>query len=162
VTLARSCRSLGTVMCNLSARSAGHIQHLPFGVLIIGLPNECFHFNQINHALEIIFRSGSESAQATVGSLSAFDHIDATQEIRAAAIHFIDIANSRDAVVVGQPPIRFRLRLDTRHTVDTTTAPSSTRSERFTSMVEIHVSRRVDQVDFLIAPKGGLPRRFEW
>ena len=46
------------------------------------------------------------------------DHVHAALEIRAGAIHLVDEAHARHAVLVGLTPDRLRLRLDTRHAVE--------------------------------------------
>jgi len=58
--------------------------------------------------------------------------------------------------VVGLVPDRLRLRLDARDAAEHHTAPSSTRSERSTSMVKSR-ARRVDEVYVVSTPfqRGG-------
>src|SRR4029078_12856478 len=85
------------------------------------------------------------------------DLLEGPLEVRADAVHLVDEADPRHAVLVGLAPHRLGLRLPTlprtrylspwRHTVsacgstpatesNTATAPSSTRSERSTSAVK--------------------------
>ena len=40
------------------------------------------------------------------------DHVDAAVELGADAVHLVDEADARDAVLVGLPPDRLGLRLD--------------------------------------------------
>ena len=35
----------------------GHFQHFPLGILVVGLPHQRLHFHQVDHSLEVVFRS---------------------------------------------------------------------------------------------------------
>ena len=77
-------------------------------------------------------------------------------EVGADAVHLVDEGDARHAVVVGLAPHRLGLRLHRRRRRRTrATAPSSTRSERSTSMVKSTWPGRVDDVDAGVAPEAG-------
>jgi hypothetical protein len=68
-------------------------------------------------------------------------------EVGADAVHLVDEADARHAVLVGLAPHGLGLRLDAGDRVEHATAPSSTRSERSTSAVKSTWPGRVDDVD---------------
>ena len=85
---------------------------------------------------------------------------DGAVEIRAHAIHFIDEANARNAVFIGLPPHCFRLRLNARHGVEYRHGSVQHAQTALDFGREIHVTRRVDDVDGAILPfAGGRGRR---
>ena len=81
------------------------------------------------------------------------DHVHAAQEIRAAAVHLVDVTQTGHVVVVGQSPVRLRLRLHAGHTVehDDRAVEHAQRAVHFDR--EVDVARGVDQVDLLVAPE---------
>jgi hypothetical protein len=74
---------------------------------------------------------------ATAGALSR-SLMDAERAIEVGAdlVHLVDEAHARDLVAVRLAPHGLGLRLDAVPPSNTATAPSSTRSERSTSMVK--------------------------
>ena len=65
------------------------------------------------------------------------DLLQHVEKIRADAVHLVDEADARDVVLVGLAPDGFGLRLDAFDGArKRATAPSSTRSERSTSIVK--------------------------
>src|SRR5581483_1833540 len=83
------------------------------------------------------------------------DHIDAALEIGAGAIHFVDKTDARHVVFVGLPPDGFRLRLNTRHTVEHDHAAVQHAQRTLHFGGKIDVSGGVDQVDLMTSPTGG-------
>ena len=131
------------------------LETLPLRVLVVRVPNQRLHFDQIDHALEVLFRSDRQLRGQGTRTEALLDHIHATQKIRAAAVHLVDIANTRHAVVVGQTPIGFRLRLHARHAVEHHHGPVENPQRAVDLDGEIDVARRIDEIDFLVAPKCG-------
>ena len=76
-------------------------------------------------------------------------------EVGADAVHLVDEGDARHAVAVGLAPDRLGLRLTPPTAQNTTTAPSSTRSERSTSTVKSTWPGRVNDVDLVLAPEAG-------
>ena len=71
-----------------------------------------------------------------VGADARHDVVDALEEIGADLVHLVDEDDARHLVLVGLAPDRLGLRLDALVAVEHATAPSSTRSERSTSIVK--------------------------
>ena len=76
-------------------------------------------------------------------------------EVGADAVHLVDEADARHAVLVGLAPHRFRLRLDARHGVEhrDRAVEHAQRALHFDG--EVDVARRVDDVDAVLAPEAG-------
>ena len=67
---------------------------------------------------------------------AVYDLLDAAVEVGADLVHLVDEHDARHVVLVGLAPDGLGLRLDALVAVEHATAPSSTRSERSTSMVK--------------------------
>ncbi len=81
-----------------------------------------------------------------------FDAFHAVGEVRAHAVHLVDVAHARHVVLVREPPVGLGLRLDARHAVEyddraVEDAQAAVHLDR-----EVDVSRGVDQVDLIALP----------
>ena len=76
-------------------------------------------------------------------------------EIRAHAVHLVDEADARNAVLVGLPPHRFRLRLHAGDRVEHRDRAIEHAQAALHLGREIHVAGRVDDVDRDVAPLAG-------
>ncbi len=111
-------RSLGVRDLELVRDVGRDIEYLPHGILVVRIPDQCLHLDQIDHALEVVLRADRQLDRQRTRAQTLFDHVDAAQEIRAAAVHFIDVAHARHVVVVGETPVGLRLRLHARDAVE--------------------------------------------
>jgi hypothetical protein len=77
------------------------------------------------------------------------------REARAHAVHLVDVTDARHVVLVGEPPVRFRLRFDSGNAVeyDDCTVEHAQAAVHFDR--EVDVSGRVDDVDLVALPLGG-------
>ena len=131
-----------------------HFEALPGGILVVRIPNQGLHLDEIDHPFEIIFRADRNLHRQRTRTEALFDHVDTAHEIGAAAIHLIDIAKAGHAVVVGETPIGFRLRLDSGHAVEYHDRAVEHAQGSIDLDREIDMSRSVDEIDFLVAPEG--------
>ena len=91
------------------------------------------------------------TASAPRRSLDAFD---AMGEVRAHAVHLVDVADARHVVLVREAPVRLGLRLDAGHAVEhddraVEHAQAAVHLDR-----EVDVAGRVDHVDLIALPLG--------
>ena len=73
-------------------------------------------------------------------------------EVRAHAVHLVDVTHARHVVLVREPPVGLGLRLDARHAVeyDDRAVEDAQAAVHFDR--EVDVSRSVDQVDLVALP----------
>ncbi len=133
----------------------GDVEDLPLRILVVRFPYQCLHFNEIDHALEVVLGTDGNLHRQRPRAETLLDHVHAAQEVGAAAIHLVDVAQARHAVVVGQAPIGFRLRLHARHAVEYHDGAVEHAQRAVDLDGEIDVSRSVDEVDLLAAPERG-------
>ena len=131
------------------------LQALPLGILVIRVPDQGLHLDQVDHALEIVLGADRQLHGQRAGAEALLDHVDAAHEIRAAAIHLVDVAHARHAVVVGQPPVGLRLGLDAGNAVEHHDRAVEHAQRAVHLDGEVDVARGVDQVDLLVAPERG-------
>ena len=101
------------------------------------LPDDRLHLDEVDDALEIGFRADRQLQRHRACAETLVDHLS-TQREKSAPMRSILLTkhDARHVVLVGLAPDGFGLRLDAWSPSSTPTAPSSTRSERSTSMVK--------------------------
>ena len=77
-----------------------------------------FMLDQIDDADEIALDADRQLDDQRLGAQAVDDHLDAAVEIGADAVHLVDEADARHAVLVGLAPHRLRLRLDAGDAVE--------------------------------------------
>jgi hypothetical protein len=108
----------------------------PGGAQVFALPDPLFHGDQVDDALELVLGPDREVHRNRRRAGAVLDHLHAVEEVGADLVHLVDEDHPRNLVAVGLTPHRFGLRLDTGVGVESAIAPSSTASERSTSMVK--------------------------
>ena len=85
----------------------------------------------------------------------AVDHrLDALLEVRADAVHLVDVGDARHAVLVGLAPHRLGLRLDAGDGVEQRDRAVEHAQRALHLDGEVDVARRVDDVDAMVLPLG--------
>ena len=111
------------------------------------VPHDRLHLDQVDHAMEIIFRPDRDLHRDRIAFQAFADLLMHAQEIGADAIHLVDEGQPRHLVFVGLPPHGFRLRL---HAADRVVhhAGAVQHAHRALDLDrEIDVARGVDDVD---------------
>ncbi len=130
------------------------VQRLPLGVLVVRIPDQRLVFDQVDHALEVVFRADGDLQRQRAGAQALDDHVDAARERGAAAVHLVDIAHAWHVVVVGQAPVGFGLRFHAGHAVEHHDCAVEHAQGAVHFDGEVHVARGVDDVDLLALPEG--------
>ena len=90
----------------------------------------------------------------------AVDHrLHALLEVRADAVHLVDVGDARDVVLVGLPPDRLGLRLDAGDRVEQRDRAVEHAQRALDLDGEVDVAGRVDDVDPVVGPLAGGGRR---
>ena len=118
------------------------------------------HADEVDDAEELVFRANRELDRDGIALQLAANLLEAGLEVGADAVHLVDEADARHAVLVGLAPHRFRLRLDTRHRVEHRDRAVEDAQRALDFDREVDVAGRVDDVDPVIRPEtGGRGRR---
>ena len=132
-----------------------HLERLPLGILVVRLPHQRLHLDEVDHALEVVFRADRDLHRQRARAEAFPDHVHTAREAGAAAVHFVDVANARHAIVVRETPVGFRLRLYTSDTVEHHHGAVQHAQRAIHLDGEVDVPGGVDQVDLLLAPEAG-------
>jgi hypothetical protein len=73
-------------------------------------------------------------------------HLDDVEEVRARAVHLVDVGHARDAVRVGLAPHRLGLRLDAADRAEDRTRAVEHAQRALDLDGEVHVSGRIDDL----------------
>ena len=92
---------------------------------------------------------------AGTGVEAVADHLDATPEVGADAVHLVDEAEPRHVVLVRLAPHRLGLRLDTGDRVEHRDRAVEDAQRSLDLDGEVDVAGRVDDVDLAVAPLRG-------
>src|SRR5207237_8029602 len=107
----------------------------------------------IDHRTDLVFRVDVKLDGDGIGLELRDDLIEGALEVRADAVHLVDEADPRDAVLVGLPPDRLRLRLDAGDRVEHGDRAVEHAQRALDFGGEVDVAGRVDDVDAVIAPE---------
>src|SRR5438093_8175717 len=113
------------------------------------------HPDEVDHADEPVLGADGKLNRDRVGLELGDDLIEGALEVRPDAIHLVDEAPARHAVFVGLPPDGFRLRLDACDRVEHGDRAVEDAQRPLDFGREVHVARRVDDVDTGVAPEAG-------
>ena len=80
-------------------------------------------------------------------------------KVRPHAVHLIHETNSGNAVLIGLPPYRFRLRFNPTNRVEYRNGTIQHAERAFHFSRKINMTRRIDNVDPVISPIAGRSRR---
>src|SRR6202795_4681391 len=122
-------------------------------------PHDHFLLNEIDDADEIIFAAEGKLQRYGVRAKTLADGADYVVEVRAHAVHFVDEADARNAVLVGLAPDGYRLRLHASDGVEHADRAVEDAQGALNFHGKINVAGRINNVDaiFLVVagPTGG-------
>src|SRR6185436_18490108 len=113
------------------------------------------HPDQVDVADELVFRTDRQLNRHGVGFELGNDLIEGALEVGADAVHLVDEADPRHAVLVGLTPDGFRLRLDAGDRVEHGDGAVEDAQRALDFGGEVDVAGGVDDVDAVIAPETG-------
>ncbi len=79
--------------------------------LVVIVPVDGLHLDQVDLTDEVLFSADGELDRNRGMTQALLDLLDDAQEVRALAVHLVDVDDARYAVLVGLTPYGFRLRL---------------------------------------------------
>ncbi len=139
-----------TRLCRPFGEFGGNVPVLETGTLGFHVPDDRLHLDQIDHALKTIFGADRHLHGDRVGTQPALELIDHLLEVGAGAIHLVDERKPGHAVLVGLPPDRLGLGLDTadRTQHEHRAVEHTQRALDFDG--EVNVARGIDDVEAVL------------
>ena len=118
------------------------------------LVDDRLHRHQVDHAEEATLGADRELNRYRLGAETIDHRLHATLEVRADAVHLVDVRDPRDVVLVGLTPDGLRLGLDAGDGVEQRDRAVEHAQRALDLDREIDVAGRVDDVDPMPLPLG--------
>src|SRR5690554_3911355 len=134
----------------LSAHFFGRLSQVKSRALVVFVPENRLHGDQVDHALEGVFLTDRQLQRNRVGLQTGFHLLNHAQEVCAYTVHFVYESQTRNAVLVGLTPYGFRLGLYTTHgAVNHHRAVENPHGTLYFNG-EVHVTWGIDNVDTVL------------
>ena len=114
-----------------------------------------FIVDEVDDAEEVGLGADRQLDRHGVGAEPVDHRLDALVEVRADAVHLVDVGDARDAVLVGLAPDRLGLRLDAGDRVEQRDRAVEDAQRALDLDGEVDVAGRVDDVDAVVGPLAG-------
>ena len=119
------------------------------------LVEDRLHGDEVDDAAELGLGADRKLDRDRVRAEAVDHRLDALVEVRADAVHLVDVGDARDRVLVGLAPHRLGLRLDAGDRVEERDRAVEHAQRALDLDGEVDVARRVDDVDPVALPLGG-------
>ena len=143
--LARGGRGVGVL-----GRDLGDLDVLAELVLV----DDRLHVDQVDDPEEVGLGADRQLDRHGVRAEAVDHRLDALLEVRADAVHLVDVGDPRHVVLVGLAPDRLGLRLDAGDGVEQRDRAVEHAQRALHLDGEVDVARRVDDVDPMVLPLG--------
>ena len=143
------------VLLGLGPVLVGNLLDRVFGPERLVTVDDGVHPDEIDDAEELVLAADGQLDGHRIGLELGLDLRERPLEVRADAVHLVDEAEARYAVLVGLTPHRLGLGLDAGHRVEHRDGAIEDPERPLDFGREIDVAGRVDDVDAVIAPEAG-------
>ena len=121
----------------------------------IVVPDQRALLDQIDYAGEFLLGADRNLQQQRLGLQLVADLVRHALELGAHAVHLVDERDARNAILVGLPPDRLRLRLDSAHRAKNRDRAVQHAQTALDFDREVDVAGRIDNIDPMVAPEAG-------
>ena len=111
------------------------------------------HPHEVDDAGELVLGANRQLNRDRIAAELRDDLLEGALEVRADAVHLVDEADPRDAILVGLTPDGLRLRLDAGDRVEHRDGAVEHAQRALDFGREVDVAGRVDDVDAVLAPE---------
>ena len=129
-----------------------NVYFVEFRAKLFVVPDKRPHRHEIDDTAEVRLGADRPSDDQGPGAQTVDHHLHAARKVGAHAVHLVDEADARNLVLVGLAPNGFRLRLHARHRVEHGDGTVEHAHGTFHLDGEVHMARRVDDVDAMFTP----------
>ncbi len=146
---------LVVVLLGLLLELVGDVDDVPLRAELFVVPDERLHLEQVDDAGVVALGADRELHDGGGGLEAILDAVERLEEVRAEAVHLVDEADARDAVLVGLAPHGLGLRLDAGDAVEHGDRAVEHAERTLDFDGEVDVAGRVDDVDGVVVPLTG-------
>ena len=123
------------------------------GSQVLSVPGDLLHLDQVNHSLEVLLGADGDLDQQRIGPQVRDNHVAGPEVVGAHAVHLVDEADPRNAVLVGLAPDGLGLRLHAGHGIEDSDSAIKHAQRTLDLEREVDVPRGVDDVDAVSLPR---------
>ena len=148
-----------TPLLSLLEELGGDLLHLVVCSHGLIVPVDGTHADQVDDALEVLLRTDGQLDWHCIGTEHITHRLDSLQEVGAATVHLIDVAETRHAILLSLTPYGLALRLYAGYGVEGLDGTVEDAERALHLSGKVDVSGSVDQVELIllipIGPEGG-------
>ena len=144
---------LVAISCRLLFQIGGNLGDAILSAETILVPDEGLLIDQIDQAGELFLGAYRQMQQQRRGLELVAHFLHDALELGADAVHLVDERDPRDAILVGLAPDGLRLRLDSADRAEHCDRAIEDAQRALDFDREIDVSRRIDNIDAVVAPE---------
>jgi len=111
------------------------------------------HSHEIDDAGELVLGTDRQLQEHRARAQSILHHSDDVHEVRAGAVHLVDVRDARDAVRVSLAPDRLGLGLDATDGAEDSNGTVKDAQRALDLDREVHVAGGVDDLDTMVFPE---------
>ena len=124
----------------------GHIVVLELHALRGFVPDDRFHLEQIDHALEVVFGTNGDHDRHGVGLQAQAHLVIDLEEVGTGTVHLVDERDTGNLVLVSLTPYGFRLRLHAFLTIEHCNSTVENTQRTLNLCGKVNVSWRIDNI----------------
>jgi len=143
------------VFLGLLLEVVGDLDNIPLRAELFVVPDERLHVEQVDDALVVALGADRQLDHRGRGLETLVDAGEGREEVGAEAVHLVDEADARHAVLVGLTPHGLGLRLDAGDAVEHGDRAVENAQRPLDLDGEVDVAGRVDDVDGVVVPLAG-------
>ncbi len=140
----------------------GHVGDLVVLGIVPSAPDPRLALEQVDHAREVVLHADRQRHYQRGGCENVLDLLHDAVEVGADPVQLVDENDARNLGIVGVAPVRLRLRLHAARATENADTAVKNLERTVDFDREVHVSRRVDDVEAMLVPlaagRGGLDR----
>ena len=130
------------------------VDDVPVGAELVAI-DDGVHLDEVDDAVELRLAADGQLQRQRVGAQTVDHHLQAVEEVGPNAVHLVDVADARDAVLVRLMPDGLRLRLDAADRAEEGDGTVQDAQAALDLDGEVHMAGRVDDVDRGVVPASG-------
>ena len=111
------------------------------------------HLNEVDDARELVLGTDRKLQEYRTGTEAVLHHADDVHEVRAGAVHLVDVRDARNAVRVGLAPDGLRLRLNATHGAEDRDGAVEHAQRALDFDREVHVAGRIYDLNAMVFPE---------
>ncbi len=121
--------------------------------LVVLVEEDRVHLDEVDQADELVLGADGKLQKHRPRVQAVLHHLDDVEEVRAGAVHLVDVGEARNAVAVGLTPHRLGLRFDSTDGAEHSDCAVEHAQAALDLDGEVDVSGSIDDLDPMVLPE---------